>query len=64
MPTPTYVDGRCPRCDSPHPHLHPAVQAEGEVQPCYDPYHEQVTTQNTPAKIERHLAMRGRMEGV
>lgn len=47
---------RCPRCDSPQPHLHPAVQAEGEVQPCFHPYHEQVTAQNTPDKIARHLS--------
>lgn len=31
----------CPTCDSPAPQLHPAVQHEGEVQPCADPYHEQ-----------------------
>lgn len=30
---------RCPRCDSPAPNLHPAVQHEGEVQPCPHPFH-------------------------
>lgn len=30
---------RCPTCDSPQPHLHPAVQSEGEVQPCRNPWH-------------------------
>lgn len=30
---------RCPRCDSPQPHLHPAVQHEGEVQLCDHPWH-------------------------
>ena len=30
---------RCPTCDSPAPHLHPAVQHEGEVQPCKDHWH-------------------------
>lgn len=30
---------RCPRCGSPEPHLHPAVQFEGEVQPCDHPWH-------------------------
>lgn len=30
---------RCPRCDSPDPKLHPAMQFEGEVQPCEHPWH-------------------------
>lgn len=30
---------RCPRCDSPAPGLHPAMQEGGEVQPCPDPWH-------------------------
>jgi hypothetical protein len=30
---------RCPTCDGPQPRLHPAVQYEGEVQPCKDPWH-------------------------
>lgn len=37
---------KCPRCDSPAPHLHPAMQFEGEVQPCTHPYHQQDTPQN------------------
>lgn len=44
----------CPRCDSPQPHLHPAIQFEGEVQPCAHPYHLTQTPQNTPEKIQRH----------
>lgn len=44
----------CPRCDSPQPHLHPAVQFEGEVQPCAHDYHLTPTPQNTREKIKRH----------
>lgn len=42
---------RCPRCDSPAPHLHPAIQWEGEVQPCAHKYHHQVTASNTAKLI-------------
>jgi len=42
---------RCPKCNSPAPHLHPAVQYGGEVQPCRDDYHRQATAENTPEKI-------------
>lgn len=31
--------GHCPTCDSPNPTYHPAVQHEGEVVPCGDPFH-------------------------
>lgn len=31
--------GRCPLCDSPAPHLHPAVQHGGECSICPDPFH-------------------------
>jgi hypothetical protein len=30
---------RCPTCDSPSPERHPAMQWEGEVQPCRDSWH-------------------------
>lgn len=30
---------KCPRCESPAPNLHPAVQSEGEVQMCSHPWH-------------------------
>lgn len=43
--------GHCPTCGSPAPHLHPAVQSEGEVQPCADPFHHVVTPENTAERI-------------
>src|SRR5690242_12266487 len=44
---------RCPKCDSPAPHLHPAVQFEGEVQPCSDAFHLRATPQNRGATSTR-----------
>lgn len=35
----TLWPSRCPRCDSPDPARHPAMQWEGEVQPCHDDWH-------------------------
>lgn len=37
---------RCPTCDSYAPHLHPAVQHEGEVHTCIDAFHLQDTPMN------------------
>lgn len=34
------VTVRCPVCKSSDPRLHPAVQAEGEVQPCPHEWHK------------------------
>lgn len=42
---------RCPRCQSPHPHLHPAMQYEGEVEVCPDDFHLTPTNQNTAEYI-------------
>lgn len=41
----------CPTCQSTHPHLHPAVQFEGEVETCSDAFHLTPTPQNTAAYI-------------
>lgn len=42
---------RCTHCDSPHPHLHPTVQVEGEVEICTHDFHLTPTNQNTPEYI-------------
>lgn len=39
---------RCPKCTSPAPHLHPAVQHEGEVNVCADEFHLRETPENRP----------------
>jgi hypothetical protein len=41
----------CPRCGSPKPNLHPAVQEGGEVQLCTHEFHLQVTPENTPEQV-------------
>jgi ribosome-binding protein aMBF1 (putative translation factor) len=38
---------RCPTCNSPAPHLHPAMSSGGEVEVCTDAYHLNKTPQNT-----------------
>lgn len=49
----------CLTCGSNAPHLHPAVQCEGEVELCHDQWHARITPENTPARraeVERLLA--------
>lgn len=46
---------RCPRCDSPQPHLHPAVQHEGEVHICPHPWHE-ATSSTSLDPLERRIS--------
>lgn len=48
----------CPRCKSPSPHMHPAVQFEGEVETCPHEFHLTPTNQNTQAYIDLVLAKR------
>ncbi len=49
---------QCPQCNSPQPHLHPAVQFEGEVETCPHEFHLQVTPQNTASYRELVAAKR------
>lgn len=43
---------RCPRCDSPRPGLHPAVQHEGEVEICRHPWHGPAAEQVAATVVE------------
>lgn len=54
-----YVGKRpCPRCGSPEPHLHPAVQIEGEVEICTDDFHLIRTNRTRQSYIDSVLAKR------
>ena len=47
---------KCPRCGSPDPEKHPAVQLGGEVQPCSDPFHGiKPDLKGTPAEPDPKL---------
>lgn len=56
---------KCPTCESPAPHLHPAIQVEGEVEICADAYHLTPTNQNRAKYIEAVVSkrLRGDHEG-
>ena len=43
---------RCPRCNSPAPHQHPAAQHEGEVELCTHAFHLTPSSQNRPEYIQ------------
>jgi len=60
--TPTTAAGArtagCPKCGSKHPHLHPAIQFEGEVEVCTGDFHLVPTNQNSEWHIAKVLAKR------
>lgn len=45
------MTAQCPRCKSPSPERHPAVQFGGEVEICTHDFHLRETPQNTPSLI-------------
>lgn len=47
---------KCPTCHSPAPHLHPAIQHEGEVQVCADPFHDRVTPEQPRGRASESTA--------
>lgn len=47
----------CPTCGSTAPHMHPAIQHEGEVELCADAFHLTPTRQNRPEYIAAVQAM-------
>lgn len=65
LPSPPYILSkwrRCPRCQSSHPHRHPAVQFEGEVELCTHDFHLQRTNSNRSSYIAAVLAKRAALE--
>lgn len=56
------MNKRCPKCNSPYPHSHPAMQHEGEVDICTHDFHLRPTNQNGQKYIDLVLAKRGKTE--
>jgi hypothetical protein len=52
----------CPRCWSPSPILHPAIQHEGEVQECTHPFHERGKVSELQADRDRERGLRLKAE--
>lgn len=42
---------KCPKCNSPSPQLHPAVQLGGECHVCDHDFHRTITPMNNPERI-------------
>jgi hypothetical protein len=52
--------GNCPTCGSPDPKKHPAMQFEGEVQPCRDVWH----MPETPETVEVNVVMGAQLRAI
>lgn len=49
---------RCKTCNSSAPHLHPAIQFEGEVEICIDDFHLNKTPMNRQEYIDAVISKR------
>lgn len=47
---------KCPKCESPNPKHHPAVQWEGEVHLCRDPWHKPSAEQIEAEWVKKEAA--------